>query len=160
MSLQLNDGYTRIVNEILDQLVKTPLLGSEFALILYIIRKTWGYNKKEDIISLTQFELALDLSRHTVINGIKNLVSRRILVKRSILDRQEIAYSFNKYWKEWLVKDAAPVQNKMPTSAIERLKLVKRSAHTKDNTKENKRKEILRSPKAQELQDNLKAMMI
>lgn len=137
--LQLEDGHTRIVNDVLDQLVKRGLLGSEYQVVLFVIRKTWGWNKKEDVISLSQFEAALDLSRHTVINAIKNLVARRILVKRSIPATQQIAYSFNKYWKEWLVQATAPVQNKMPTSAVERLKLVKRSAHTKDNTKENKR---------------------
>lgn len=139
MGLQLEDGHTRINNEILEQLVKRGLLGSELSLILFVIRKTWGWNKKEDFISLTQFENGLGVSRHTVINTVKNLVLKKMLVKRTTPDRQEIAYRFNKYWKEWLVKPAALVQNKMPTSAVERLKLVKRSAHTKETTKENKR---------------------
>jgi phage replication O-like protein O len=139
MSLQLEDGHTRINNEVLEQLVKRGLLGSEVSLIFFVIRKTWGWGKKEDIISLTQFEKGLNLSRHTVIDTIKNLVLKKILVKRSIPDRQEIAYKFNKYWKEWLVNPTALVQNKMTTSAVERLKLVKRSAHTKETTKENKK---------------------
>ena len=144
MGLQIENGeYTRIVNEILEQLVKRCLLGSEYQVVFFIIRKTWGFNKTEDIISLTQFEKALNLSRHTVINTIKNLVKKRILVKRVTPDKQEIAYKFNKYHNQWLVNPTALVQNKMPTSAIERLKLVKRSAHTKDNTKDNKRKEVL-----------------
>ena len=151
MGLQIEDGkYTRIVNEILDQLVKRGLLGSEYQIILYIIRKTWGYNKTEDIISLTQFEQALNLSRHTVIKTIKNLEKHKILVKRSIPNSQYKAYKFNKYYNQWLVNPPALVQNKMKTSAIERLKLVKRSAHTKDNTKDNKRGlEILREAKKQ-----------
>lgn len=140
MGLQVENGeFTRIVNEVLEQLVKWGLLGSELALAIFVIRKTWGFNKKEDIISLTQFEKGLNLSRHTIINAIKTLVLLNILVKRSAPDKQEITYKFNKYWKTWLVKTTAPVQNKMPTSAKERLKLVKRSAHTKDNTKENKK---------------------
>ncbi len=149
MALQIDNGeFTRIANEVLEQLVKRGLLGSELSLLLFVIRKTWGWNKKEDIISLTQFELGLGVSRHTVINTIKNLVSKKMLVKRSIPERQEKAYKFNKYWKEWLVQSPSLVQNKMETSAIERLKLVKRSAHTKDNTKENKKGINLEGTKA------------
>lgn len=139
MGLQLEDGHTRINNEVLEQLVKWGLLASEYKIIFFVIRKTWGWGKKEDIISLTQFEKNLNLSRHTVIDTIRNLVSSKLLVKRSILGRQEISYSFNKYYNQWLVQAAPPVQNKMPTSAKERLKLVKRSAHTKETTKENKK---------------------
>lgn len=116
MALQLTNGYTRIVNEVLDQLVKRDLLGSELSLILFVIRKTWGYNKKEDIISLTQFEQGLNLSRPTVTKTIKNLVSRKILVKTTLLDKQKIAYKFNKYWKEWLVNPPLLVKNKWQTS--------------------------------------------
>jgi phage replication O-like protein O len=140
MNLQIENGrYTRIVNEVLEQLVKRSLLGSELSLILFVIRKTWGFNKKEDIISLTQFEQGLGLSRHTVINTIKNLVSKKMIVKRSIPATQQISYSFNKYWQQWLVNPPALVQNPMKTSAVERLKLVKRSAHTKDNTKDKQK---------------------
>src|SRR3990167_4622116 len=139
MGLQLEDGHTRINNEVLEQLVKRGLLGSEYALIFFVIRKTWGWGKREDFISLTQFERGLEVSRHTVINTIKNLVARKILVKGSTLDKQKIAYRFNKYHNQWLGKDASPVQNKMTTSEAVRLKLVKRSAHTKETTKENKR---------------------
>ena len=139
MGLQLEDGHTRINNEVLEQLVKRGLLGSEYALIFFVIRKTWGWGKREDFISLTQFERGLEVSRHTVINTIKNLVARKILVKGSTLDKQKIAYRFNKYHNQWLGKDASPVQNKMTTSEAVRLKLVKRSAHTKETTKKNKR---------------------
>lgn len=144
MGLQIENGHTKIVNEVLEQLVKRCLLGSEYQVILFVIRKTWGWQKKEDIISLTQFELGTGLSRHTIIDAIKRLESKKILVKRSILGKQQIAYKFNKYHQQWLVNTTAPVQNKMPTSAIERLKLVKRSAHTKETTKENK-KEFLKT---------------
>ena len=46
--LQLENGnYTRIVNRIIEELVKTPLLGAELAICLFIIRKTYGLIKKK-----------------------------------------------------------------------------------------------------------------
>lgn len=149
MSLQVENGqYTRIVNEVLEQLVKVSLLGSEYQIVLFVIRKTWGFNKKDDIISLSQFELATDLSRPTVIKTIKNLVKMKMLVKVSSPDRQQIAYRFNKYWKEWVVNTPLLVKYKDTTSKIQAQKLVKVSLHTKDITKENKREINLEGLKA------------
>src|SRR3989338_2000960 len=81
---QLENGHTRIANEILEAIVHTAILGSEFQILFFVIRKTYGYQKKEDRISLTQFEKWTGLSRATVVKALKNLVIRNILVKTAI----------------------------------------------------------------------------
>lgn len=96
---QKDNGYTAIANEILDQLVKAGLLGSEYAICFVVIRKTYGFQKKIDRISLTQFEELTNLSRPTVVHTLKNLVIKNILVKTPLL-----LYGINKDWEKWLVK--------------------------------------------------------
>jgi len=103
---QAENGHTKIANEILEQLVKTGLLGSELSVLLFIIRKTYGYQKKEDWISLTQFEKATNLSRPTVVKTLKNLVNRGLLVKTA-----KLAYSFEKDHEKWVVKTAKLVKH-------------------------------------------------
>ena len=104
MSLQLEDGqFTRIVNEALEQIVMTPLPPLELRIVFFIIRKTWGYQKKADIISLTQFEKGLLASRPAIVHSLKNLVLRNIIVKTPLLGNK-ISYSFNKYYDKWVVK--------------------------------------------------------
>lgn len=143
MSLQIETGkYTRIVNEVLEQLVKGCLLGSEYQVVLFVIRKTWGYNKKEDVISFSQFILGTGLSRETINKTLKNLVLKKILVKRCGLGKQQISYKFNKYWKEWLVNPHGLVKSNAKTSQLNIEKLVKAGRHTKDNTKDKQKKEI------------------
>jgi phage replication O-like protein O len=140
MALQIENGeFTRIANEILEQLVKTPLLGSEYQVILFVIRKTYGFNKTVDFISLTQFELATGLSRPTITKTLKNLISKKILVKGGIPGKQGNAYKFNKYWNQWLVNPPQLVKDRGSTSKEKLQKLVKGGLHTKDNTKENKK---------------------
>jgi len=112
---QAENGHTKIANEILEQLVKTAILGSEFQIALFVIRKTYGYQKKEDRISLTQFEKWTGLSRATVNKGLKNLVLRNILVKTAIP-----TYKFNKDWESWVVKPVKLVKHNDPAS-IDRL---------------------------------------
>lgn len=138
-SPQKENGFTPIANEIIEQLVKGDLLGSELALILLVIRKTYGYHKKEDCISLTQFEQGLGLSRHTVIKTIRNLVYNRMLVKGGSLGMSGTLYKFNKNWHEWVVKGGRLVQNNDRASAKIKQKVVKGGAQTKETTKDNKR---------------------
>ena len=104
-SPQKENGYTAIANEILEQIVKLRIPPSEKDLMLCVIRKTYGYQKKEDRISLTQFEKATGLSRVTVVKSLKNLLTRKILVKRGIL------FSFNKDWENWVVKSGILVKS-------------------------------------------------
>jgi len=108
---QTENGFTKIANEVFEELVKTALLGSEFQICFFVIRKTYGFNKKEDRISLTQFEKGTNLSRPTVVKSLKNLVSRNIL-KRS----ESLIYKFNKDYESWVVNTALLVKHNDTTS--------------------------------------------
>jgi len=52
---QKENGYTPIANEIMDALCSHRISGEERQLLDCIIRKTYGWNKKVDEISLSQF---------------------------------------------------------------------------------------------------------
>lgn len=97
-SPQTENGYTKIANEILEQLVKAGLLGSEWDIAVFIIRQTYGFHKKSDWISLTQFQEATNKSRMTVVKTLKNLLSKKILIKN------DNKYGFNKDYDSWVVK--------------------------------------------------------
>ena len=135
-SPQTENGHTKIANELLEQLVKTAILGSEFQIVLFVIRKTYGYQKKEDRISLTQFEKWTGLSRATVNKGLKNLVLRNILVKTAIP-----TYKFNKDWETWVVKPVKLVKHIDPTG-IDRLTKTGIDRYTHKRKKESNTKEI------------------
>lgn len=138
--LQVENGsYTRIVNKVLDELVKAPILGAELAACLFVIRKTYGYGKKEDQISLSQFEEGIGRSRPTVTKALKNmqLVNILKLVKGGDSRKQSNVWAFNKYYQTWkLVKTPKLVKDTTRTSKEKLNKLVKVGLHTKDNTKE------------------------
>lgn len=152
--VQLENGYTKIVNELLDALISAELLGSELQVCLFVIRKTYGYNKTEDEISLTQFEQALRKSRPTIVKAIKNLQLVNILklVKRGNSRISSNTYKLNKDYDSWkLVKIPELVKSKDTTSKVNAKKLVKVPLHTKDNTKDNtkeiEKKEIQKKEK-------------
>jgi phage replication O-like protein O len=136
---QKENGYTPIANEILEHLVKIPLLGSEFQVLFFIIRKTYGYHKKDDRISLTQFEKGTGLSRPTVVKTLKNLMARNMVVKIYLPDENK-GYSFVKDHEKWVVKTHLLVKGKWQTSKdvlTETSKDVLTHKRKKDNTKDN-----------------------
>ena len=51
---QLENGFTRLSNEILDELCKIRISGEAMQALLTVLRKTYGYHKKSDNISLSQ----------------------------------------------------------------------------------------------------------
>jgi phage replication O-like protein O len=131
--LQVENGnYTRIVNVVIEKLLPIPFNGCELALALFIIRKTWGYQKKEDQISLSQMELALERTRPTVVKALKNLqlVNILILVKKGTSISSSSVWRFNKYYHTWkLVNTRKLVKGNT-------IQLVKTRIHTKETTKE------------------------
>ena len=108
---QKENGFTPIANEILEILVKACLLGSEYQVVLFVIRKTYGWKKKYDIISLTQFELGTGLSRPTIVKTLKNVLIKNVVVKTP-LPSGKYAFSFNKDYEKWVVKAPLLVKSK------------------------------------------------
>lgn len=78
---QLEDGYTRIANELLDALLCTGLTSRQWAVVMTVIRKTYGYHKTRDNISLTQLANMTGMSRPNVSRTVNELVERGILTR-------------------------------------------------------------------------------
>lgn len=138
-SPQKENGYTPIANEILEELVKIDLLGAELRVLLFIIRKTYGYHKKSDQISFTQFEKGTGISRQTINKTLKNLMAKGLIVK-ICLPGGNIGYSFIKDHENWVVKTHLLVKGKWVTSQdvfTKTSKDVLTHKRKKENTKEN-----------------------
>lgn len=92
---QLENGYTSIANEILDAFMKTQFSGYERRVLDYIIRKTYGWKKKMDRISLSQIAEATGILKPHVSRALAQLMLRKVVTKRG----NEIG--INKYHSQW-----------------------------------------------------------
>ena len=137
---QLEDGYTRIANKIMDALIGYRIPGEERQCLDLIIRKTYGYNKKEDQISNSQFVVATGLKKGNVCRSIKNLISKNIVIKN---DNKLIpTYRFNKDYKTWKLLSKKITVIKLTTGVIKSdNKLLSKVMDTKD-IKDNIQKTI------------------
>ncbi len=76
---QLEDGYTRIANELVDYLCFCTLSTNETKVLFAILRKTYGFHKKNDYIALSQIALLTRLQRSHISRSLKNLIVRQIV---------------------------------------------------------------------------------
>jgi phage replication O-like protein O len=94
------DQYTKISNEILDALTRFRIPGESMQIIFVIIRLTWGYKKKADNISLSQFVDRTGLKRPNVIRAIQWLVDHQVIMKDTKSYVNE--FSINKDYDMWI----------------------------------------------------------
>jgi phage replication O-like protein O len=96
---QLEQGYTKIANKILEKLAMYRISGEEWLILLTILRKTYGYNKKEDFISISQFYEATGLAKPSICRAINKLLKKNVINKKAKGDMG--LYSFNKLFATW-----------------------------------------------------------
>lgn len=76
---QLEDGYTRIANAILEKLATINLSSYQTRVLFIIFRKTYGYGKKEDWISVSQIVKATGIHKAHISRTKKQLIIRKIV---------------------------------------------------------------------------------
>ena len=128
------DQYTKIPNLILDEWMKN-MHASSFTVLMAICRKTLGWQKESDNISLTQIQELTGLTRPVVIKAIKELTNKELIIKNQ--DRKINNYRLN------ISKDFLPMQNgivnNINQTSKENLPIdSKESLHTKESNKETK----------------------
>jgi phage replication O-like protein O len=139
-SPQKENGSVMVANELLGALIKAKLNGVEWRVIMTVIRKTYGFNKKFDRISFTQFQEHTDSCRSVINKAIKSLVAKRILVANKLPLGNE--YGLNKDYDSWVVAKKILVAKIDQTSSQLASRVVANRSHTKDTITKYKQKTI------------------
>ncbi|HBO23550.1 MAG TPA: DNA replication protein [Providencia sp.] len=133
----LDNGYTRIADEILEYTMASGLSETELCIIMAVWRKTYGFNKKVDWISNEQLETMI--RKHlTHCSTAKNL-----LINKKVLIQQGRKVGINTNLSEWETKNngfcktlAKPAKKTLAEPAIETKQKLLTTIDT--ITKENK----------------------
>ncbi len=96
---QTEDGFTRIANELLEAITLHKFSKREYKVVLSVIRKTYGFNKKADDMSLSQISDLTGLDRSNICRTVNSLTAKKVLSKRQGKYGQVIG--LNKKYKEW-----------------------------------------------------------
>jgi phage replication O-like protein O len=93
---QLENGHVEIANEIMEKLCSYRIPGAQRQVLDAIMRKTWGWNKKADTISLSQF---MELTRLDKSNIIRSLKALQV---HNVINHDNGVYSIQKNYDHWL----------------------------------------------------------
>jgi phage replication O-like protein O len=139
---QTENGYTKIANELLEAFCFVRLGGDENKVFWMIIRKTYGFNKKEDEISLSQFCLGTGLRKQNVCRALSNLIKKNMIIKSDKSD--SVNYRIQKDYTLWkplsnLITLSNPI---MGVIKSDKESVIKSETHKRNkNTKETLTKE-------------------
>jgi phage replication O-like protein O len=99
---QVENGYTKIANEIMEALAKIRIPGEARQMLDVIIRKTYGFNKKEDQIATSQFCELTGLKPFIIHRARKRLLLSKLITVSKNANSQIISYSFQKDYSIWI----------------------------------------------------------
>lgn len=97
--VQLEDGFLRLANELLDATMCSGLPETELCIVMAVWRKTYGFSKKMDWISNEQLEAMID-KHHTHCSTAKNN-----LIRKKVLIQEGRKIGMNKDISSWETKN-------------------------------------------------------
>jgi phage replication O-like protein O len=98
-SPQLENGHTRISNELLEAIIKCHFCATELNIIWFIARNTYGWQRKEAIISYGMIAKGIDADIRYVKRMVNRLIKNGVIFKEKI-DNQNLL-GLNKNYKSW-----------------------------------------------------------
>lgn len=98
-------GFTRVHNLILEQLAQADMGRNEFKCVMFLLRQTYGYQRKESQISMAEWAAATGLDRGNVGRALRNLVEWGVVLKTNTGNGRghKSTYAFNKYFEQWRI---------------------------------------------------------
>ena len=144
-SPQKENGHLRVATELAHALALIELSSSESKIVWVIMIKTYGWNKKMDYISVSQFQELSGLPRRSVFRTIKSLEIRNIIT----IDRSNhvSAYGIQKNYEKWAssygvnsdtIIDGDNIDTEMVTAVAQNGDNAMRSAGVNSDTHNNK----------------------
>lgn len=125
---QIKYGYTRIANEILEEIMKLNLNGTQFRLVTAIWRYTYGFQRKKNEMSISFLAKVIDANRTQTNRELETLVDRNIITVFGFGSKGARIMGFNKNYKEW------DEQLKVVLENSDEMKQSKKQKYDEENT--------------------------
>ncbi len=148
-SPQIENGYTRIANEIMEAMIRSGLSGNQFAITLLIIRESYGWQRKATApMGLKAMARRTGIARSSVQLALKNLRTLGI-----VRQEKDSGWALVKDHEKWVGGQptgpggASPLSKRGQPTGPQKLDFSTWRPGPKD-IKKNVKKEINRAPSA------------
>ena len=99
---QVENGYTRVANEIMEILPQAGFNGTQFSILLIVFRYTYGFQRKNHELSLTFISQATNLHKVMIQREVAKLIKMKVLTEVSAPTfKKGRVIAFNKDYSSW-----------------------------------------------------------
>jgi len=95
------DGYTRIANLILEAIPLARLNGVQTAICLFRWRRSYGWNRDADAITLAEFAAACGTGKNYISRQLNELIDKNIIHRREYKIGHTPVYAFTTCVAQW-----------------------------------------------------------
>lgn len=99
---QTENGFTRIANELLEAIYSTGFNGTQFKILLCVIRYTYGFKRKSHDLSISFISKATGVSKRYVSSELSRLIDNKVIaVLQEHTDTTSRILALNKNYTQW-----------------------------------------------------------
>jgi phage replication O-like protein O len=142
---QIEHGYTRISNELLEAFMHIRIPGEAMQILLTILRMTYGFQKKFDAIALSQFHQKTGIVKPSIVRALKQLELMNLIYKK--VNGKITNYGLNKNFTSWKPLTKKLTINKKVNEHLQKSKLsFTKTLPTKEKRNSYKKNQHFASP--------------
>jgi phage replication O-like protein O len=145
---QIENGFTKIANELLEEIIKRDFSKRELKVIFSVIRFTFGFHRKEAELSLRFISESTGIKFHHLSTTINDLATKNILIlSENETRKQGRILKLNKDYDTWNINSSQNSNSSqkgngsVPKKVTDLPKTVTLSGTKKERYKENIKKE-------------------
>ncbi len=97
-------GFTCMPNKLLEALALARFTASETRCLLFLLRKTYGWHKQEETISLAEWALGTGVDpkqRHNVLRTLRGLLAKQVIYAKANGNNRPLTWGLNNNMEEW-----------------------------------------------------------
>lgn len=130
---QKENGYTAVANELLEQIMKLSLNGTQFRIVLAIWRYTYGFRRTRHKLPLSYLAEKIGASKGQTQKALDQLIQKQIINITEFDTKGGRKLGVNKNYEEW-DSNETPVLASSKPKAVKHKKVTKKKAYEEDNT--------------------------
>lgn len=100
-SPQVEDGYTKIANELLEAIMRYPFTANELRVILFILRKSYGWREKVINLRISEIAFGTGIPKQNINRILKSLMCSSCLLCNQVDYKVGISVGIQKDYDRW-----------------------------------------------------------
>ena len=98
-------NYTKIDNKVMNKLITTKFNGTQYRILIKVLRSTAGFDKDSHELSVSYITSAIGANKQLIKRELKNLINKKVLrVEKIHTKTSSRSLSLNRNFNEWIIE--------------------------------------------------------